>query len=139
MSIMLCYKHDRFWDSDHLEECPDCAREDEMDWEEFKDWTISVFYVIWLTCLIFLLVSLGIALSGCATTREPYNVEEEAEAWTQECYYEGDAFREVPPEDCRDQAQAELARQPAFTAGLSQYERRVRTYDVRQRAPGMLD
>lgn len=27
MSIMYCEKHDRRWDSDNLDECPDCEHE----------------------------------------------------------------------------------------------------------------
>ena len=40
MSIMYCEKHDRRWDSDFLEECPQCENEEvdaDADREMFGD------------------------------------------------------------------------------------------------------
>jgi len=103
-----------------------------VDFEYIKEWIIGDLYFAWISVMVVMFLAIAVGLSGCATTRAPYDVEEETSAWTQECYYEGPAFREVPPEDCTEEGQRELASQPAFTQGLSEYERRVRRYDPRR-------
>ena len=42
MSIMRCTKHDVFWDSDFLDECPSCSNEDEDSGDYASDFIIGV-------------------------------------------------------------------------------------------------
>lgn len=46
MSIMVCEKHDRFFDSDFYEECPDCANEiPTMDeWQDLMFWAETIAF-----------------------------------------------------------------------------------------------